>query len=67
MNRVCGTPGYAAPEIMEKKGKYYGQQVDIFSLGVILFVMCTGTNPFKEATKHDKEYINLVLLRTNRK
>jgi len=62
MSEVCGTPGYAAPEIMERKDSYYGMQVDIFSLGVILFNMCTGNDPFNVATKQDKEYLDLVLM-----
>lgn len=33
----CGTPGYIAPEIL--KGKSYNQKVDIFSVGIILFIL----------------------------
>lgn len=36
----CGTPGYIAPEIMTaKKGKLYTEKCDIFSLGVIFFIL----------------------------
>jgi len=58
---ICGTEGYACPEIQEDQGAYYGQQVDIFSLGVTLFTMCTGASPFESATKQDKKYLNLFL------
>jgi len=34
---ICGTPGYFAPEILE--GKEYDKQIDVFSIGVILFAL----------------------------
>ncbi|OQR83028.1 calcium/calmodulin-dependent protein kinase [Achlya hypogyna] len=40
----CGTAGYAAPEIA--KGLPYGLPVDIWSLGVVMFVLLTGNLPF---------------------
>lgn len=33
----CGTPGYAAPEILNNKP--YDTQADIFSAGIILYIM----------------------------
>eukprot|EP01116_Phalansterium_solitarium_P022811 TRINITY_DN7672_c0_g1_i3.p1 TRINITY_DN7672_c0_g1~~TRINITY_DN7672_c0_g1_i3.p1 ORF type:complete len:432 (-),score=93.38 TRINITY_DN7672_c0_g1_i3:67-1362(-) len=41
----CGTPNYAPPEMILGK-QYHGAEVDLFSLGVVLFSMLTGTFPF---------------------
>jgi len=54
-----GTMTYMAPEI--KEGKVYkGTQVDLFSVGVILFIIVQGSFPFKEARKEEFFY-NLIL------
>jgi serine/threonine protein kinase len=44
-----------APEIIQKK-KYDGVAADIFSLGVIMFVLVTGSFPFPQATLDNKYY-----------
>lgn len=41
----CGSPCYAAPEIYDNKA-YDGPMIDVWSLGVCLFGMVTGTLPF---------------------
>lgn len=41
----CGTPAYNAPEIIANKG-YSGFQSDIWSLGILLFAMCSARVPF---------------------
>eukprot|EP00656_Telonema_subtile_P033107 TRINITY_DN3653_c0_g1_i1.p1 TRINITY_DN3653_c0_g1~~TRINITY_DN3653_c0_g1_i1.p1 ORF type:complete len:354 (+),score=87.32 TRINITY_DN3653_c0_g1_i1:87-1148(+) len=40
----CGTPQYAAPDVL--RGKGYGISVDVWSLGVLMFVMVCGQYPF---------------------
>lgn len=54
-----GTMTYMAPEI--KEGKVYdGTQVDVFSMGVILFILVQGIFPFKEA-RVEEYFYNLVV------
>ena len=42
---VCGTPNYVAPEILEKKNGH-SYEVDIWSLGVVIYTMLFGVPPF---------------------
>jgi MAP/microtubule affinity-regulating kinase len=42
----CGTPSYMAPELTMKR-EYDGKAVDMWALGVLLYVMLTGTFPFR--------------------
>ncbi|XP_008245418.1 PREDICTED: CBL-interacting serine/threonine-protein kinase 14 [Prunus mume] len=47
LHTLCGTPAYVAPEILAKKG-YEGAKVDIWSCGIILFVLNSGYLPFND-------------------
>ncbi|XP_052162646.1 CBL-interacting protein kinase 29 [Oryza glaberrima] len=46
---LCGTPAYVAPEILSRKG-YNPAKVDIWSCGVVLFVLAAGYLPFNDAS-----------------
>ncbi|KXN82930.1 Serine/threonine-protein kinase ppk16 [Leucoagaricus sp. SymC.cos] len=47
METFCGTTGYAAPEMLQRK-RYQGPEVDVWSLGIILYCLLTGTLPFDD-------------------
>ena len=51
----CGTPIYMAPEILKGNG-YKGFPVDVWSAGVALYIMLSGTLPFNKDKDHDLEY-----------
>lgn len=45
---LCGTPNYIAPEILENQGHSF--EVDVWSIGVILYTLLCGTPPFETLT-----------------
>jgi calcium/calmodulin-dependent protein kinase I len=47
----CGTPGYVAPEILE--GTPYDTQADLWSLGVIVYILLGGYPPFIEQNQRE--------------
>jgi serine/threonine-protein kinase GIN4/serine/threonine-protein kinase KCC4 len=59
INIFQGSEKYKAPEIILKK-PFIGFYADVFSLGVILFLILTGNYPFKSARKYDICYTNII-------
>ena len=55
LDEYRGTMAYMAPEIKELE-TYDGKKVDIFSIGVIIYIIVEGHYPFKEAKIGDYFY-----------
>eukprot|EP00667_Euglena_gracilis_P016956 EG_transcript_17824 len=52
LHTSCGSPHYACPEIVKGEA-YHGVQADMWSTGVILFALATGTLPFDDDSVHN--------------
>jgi calcium/calmodulin-dependent protein kinase I len=57
MMTACGTPGYVAPEVLAQKP--YGKEVDVWSIGVISYILLCGYQPFYD--ENDSNLFALIL------
>uniref|UniRef100_A0A3B3ZNI8 Protein kinase domain-containing protein n=1 Tax=Periophthalmus magnuspinnatus TaxID=409849 RepID=A0A3B3ZNI8_9GOBI len=55
---ICGTPTYVAPEILLETG--YGVLVDIWALGVLLYILLCGFPPFRSRERDQEELFQLI-------
>jgi len=56
LKTVCGSPGYVSPEILRKIP--YGTKTDMWSIGVIFFILLGGYPPFQNADQ-SKQFDNI--------
>ncbi|XP_061616289.1 serine/threonine-protein kinase DCLK3 isoform X1 [Phyllopteryx taeniolatus] len=55
---ICGTPTYVAPEILSETG--YGLEVDMWALGVILYILLCGFAPFRSRHRDQEELFEII-------
>ncbi|KAL8060536.1 hypothetical protein ABFX02_02G031000 [Erythranthe guttata] len=53
LTEIVGSAYYVAPEILQRS---YGRETDIWSTGVIAYILLCGTRPFREVTKADPSF-----------
>ncbi|XP_039977795.1 serine/threonine-protein kinase DCLK3 [Xiphias gladius] len=58
VSTICGTPTYVAPEILCETG--YGVAVDVWALGVILYILLCGFPPFRSRDRDQEELFQLI-------
>lgn len=59
MMTACGTPAYVAPEVLSSGGGGYDKEVDMWSIGVITYILLCGFAPFHGDTV--KELLRVVV------
>lgn len=52
----CGSPGYIAPEVLRRQP--YGTKIDIFGIGICLYMLLSGRSPFAGKTLHEILEVN---------
>ena len=58
MRTACGSPSYVAPEIIKREP--YTSKVDVWSTGVVMYAMLTGTVPFRSETHNIAEILKNI-------
>lgn len=57
---LVGSPPYMAPDLLKRKEGYFSWKSDIWSCGILLFVLLTGTTPWYEPTLNDSWYSSFI-------
>eukprot|EP01084_Bolivina_argentea_P113955 202989_1 len=55
-NKYVGKRGYKAPEVYDEQDIFDPRAADIWSVGVVLFMLCLGNSPFKTPCKNDDAF-----------
>ncbi len=64
LKTILGTSAYMAPKLIQKRN-YQGHMVDLFALGIILFILLAGHPPFNHAHVEDPHYKLLYMNRAD--
>jgi len=63
--KLCGTPDYLAPEMAtlarHMSNKAYGPKVDVWAIGVILYIMICGYPPFYSESDDEQDLLNEIV------
>ena len=51
---ICGTPGFIAPEVFSNNSYSFDGKSDVFSIGVMFFIMLTGESPFEGKNRGER-------------
>lgn len=57
LHTIAGTPYFIAPEVLNGE---YGHECDFWSVGILLFLLVTGTYAFDSKTKNRTEVFNKI-------
>ncbi|KAJ2156456.1 Calcium/calmodulin-dependent protein kinase type I [Coemansia sp. RSA 552] len=57
LTNVCGTPGYMAPEMIQRSG--HGKPVDMWAVGIMTYFALSGVNPFHQA--HQRAELQAII------
>ena len=59
-SKYCGKPNYKSPEIISKKKSFNAKSNDIWCLGICLFMMIVGSNPWTKASVDNPTFNYIV-------
>lgn len=59
-DKYCGKQNYKSPEVVQKNKVFRAKKNDVWCLGVCLFMMSTGSAPWKTASKSDETFVHMT-------